>query len=91
MTETKMLVGSLSNDLLRIANSTYFGSTATALRFLTEAKRWSQPLKDKKIAKYIQQIALNVSATTTKKISLPQAERFLMYSTLLQNYSLRLK
>ena len=88
MTETKMMVGSLSNDLFRVANCAQRGSTKAASRFAQEAKRWSVPLQERNVAKYIKKIAHDVSSQKSNNISLSLAERYLMYSILLQNYSL---
>ena len=46
MTTNKLLVGSLSNDLLRVAILQQRGSTVAAARFLAEAKNWAQPLSE---------------------------------------------
>ncbi len=86
MTDVQMLVGSLSNDLFRIASLKQRGSHVAANRFLAEAKRWSVPLEAVARKQYIKDIANEVSRTT--EVELNQAETFLMYGTLLQNYAL---
>lgn len=91
MTNTKMLVGSLSNDLFRVANLAQRGSSAGATRFLDEAKRWSEPLSLQTLPEYIQNIASEISQASTKKVSPSQAELYLMYGILLQNYALHTK
>lgn len=88
MTDTKLLAGSLSNDLFRIASLKQRGADIAALRFLTEAKRWTIPLQNKMVAKYIQDIAADVASASSRTISMPQAELYLMYGILLQNFSL---
>ncbi len=88
MTDTQLLVGSLSNDLFRVASLTQRGSTKAALRFLHEAKRWSVPLQEKNVSAYIVKIARNVSDQAGDSISMEEAERHLMYGVLLQNYAL---
>jgi len=85
--DTRLLVGSLSNDLLRVANLTQRGSTAAAQRFLVEAKRWAELLQDSKESEHIQKIALDVCGEDEATISLETAEKYLMYSVLLQNYA----
>ena len=90
MTETFLLIGSLSNDLLRVANCRANGSHKAASRFALEAKRWAKPLNDKKTAKYIKNIAQKVVNAKSDKISMQMAEDYLMYSILLQNYALHL-
>ncbi len=91
MTETKLLVGSLSNDLFRVATLTQRGSTTAAIRFLKEAQRWAEPLRLQALPEYIRNIATTVSQASSTKISTSQAERYLMYGILLQNYALHTK
>jgi hypothetical protein len=88
VTNTQLLVGSLSNDLFRVATLTERGSVAGAARFLLEAKRWAGPLSHQPVAAYIVKIAQEIHQQTSQEITLAQAERYLMYSILLQNYSL---
>lgn len=87
MNDTLLLVGSLSNDLFRVATLAQRGSTRSAVRFLHEAKRWSVPLENAAEARYIRKIAAEVSLQTDE-ISMELAERYLMYGVLLQNYAL---
>ena len=91
MTDTKLLVGSLSNDLFRVANLAQRGSSIGAIRFLKEAKRWAQPLKLQSVPEYVRNIATTISQESSTKISTSQAERYLMYGILLQNYALHSK
>lgn len=88
MTDTQLLVGSLSNDLFRVASLTQRGSTKAALRFLQEAKRWSVPLQEQNVASYIVKIAKGISDQSGDSISMAQAEHYLMSGVLLQNYAL---
>lgn len=88
MTNIQMLIGSLSNDLFRIASLKQRGSDAAANRFLQEAKRWSVPLEKIAEKQYIKNIAKDVSQTTKSDLVIEKAETFLMYGTLLQNYAL---
>lgn len=87
MNETNLLIGSLSNDLFRVANLTYRGSQKGAERFLVEAKRWSSQLQHKEIKNYIKKIVDDINSENNK-ITLENAEKFLMYGVLLQNYAL---
>jgi hypothetical protein len=89
MTETKMLIGSLSNDLLRVANLTYRGSHQAADRFFEEAKKWASQLDNYQLKTYIKKIIKDIQSETS--LSMEKAEKFLMYSILLQNYSLHMK
>ncbi len=89
MTETKMLIGSLSNDLFRVASLTYSGSTNGAKRFAHESKRWSFPLLKLDLPKYLFDIVEDVS-NSDNNIDMETAEKYLMYGVLLQNYCLYL-
>lgn len=91
MNDTEMLVGSLSNDLFRVASLAQRGSTQAASRFLQEAKRWAIPLQSGAVSPYIQNIAQDISKRGVGDISLESAEKYLMYGILLQNYSLHSK
>lgn len=88
MNDSNLLIGSLSNDLFRVAILAQRGSTDGATRFLSEAKRWTKSLQKVKMAEYIQQIVNDVEAIKSESISLSLAEKLLMYGVLLQNYSL---
>jgi len=89
MNETQMLIGSLSNDLFRIANLTQRGSRKAAIRFLKESKRWSGQLQTKNnLARYIKNIVVDISSRSESDINEELAERYLMYGILLQNYAL---
>lgn len=91
MTDTQLLVGSLSNDLFRVASLTQRGSIRAASRFLVEAQRWSKDLEEKDVPAYISQIAADISNREASNISLESGERYLMYGVLLQNYALHYK
>lgn len=54
MNNTKIFIGSLSNDLLRVANMIARGSDKGAVRFFAEAKKWNTQLKHHKLKPYIQ-------------------------------------
>jgi hypothetical protein len=87
MTDTQLLVGSLSNDLFRVASLAQRGSTDAAQRFMKEARRWATPLQSHAVPGYISNIAKKVS-TQDGEITMEKAERYLMYGVLLQNYCL---
>jgi hypothetical protein len=91
MTDAKMLVGSLSNDLFRVASLSQRGSKKAASRFLTEAQRWSKDLENLELASYITKLAADISSRDASDTSLASAERYLMYGVLLQNYALHSK
>jgi hypothetical protein len=90
MNDTHLLIGSLSNDLLRLATFTYNGSSS-ARRFLTEAKRWALPLVSADLPPYIVKIASEITTAPSTLPTLADGERYLMYSVLLQNYALHHK
>ncbi len=89
MAETHLLIGSLSNDLLRVATMIQRGSHTGALRFFVEAKKWNRQLKDAEVKPYIQKlIADNEMEKEENLLTMEKAEKFLLYSILLQNYAL---
>ena len=90
MTNTKLLIGSLSNDLYRVANLLHRGSNQGADRFFLESKKWCDGLSKVKLKTYIKSIINDIVGQTKLDHSLNTAEKYLMYSVLLQNYSLHL-
>ncbi len=90
MSGLSLLLGSFSNDLLRLATFTHNQSPA-AKRFLTEAKRWTLPLIDADLPPHIAKIVQEIHAVPSTLPTIPQAERYLMYSVILQNYCLHSK
>lgn len=88
MTNIKLLTGSLSNDLFRVANLKQRGADKAAQRFLIETKRWAEPLSTQSDKEYIKEIARKVLAADTINISISDAERYLMFGILLQNHAL---
>lgn len=86
-----MLIGSLSNDLFRVASLKQRGSDKASLRFLQEAKKWSKELSQYKLKSYISDIVMKINAKSETNITLKQAENYLMYGILLQNYALKTK
>lgn len=91
MTDTKMLIGSLSNDLYRVANLTGRSSQKAADRFWKESKRWTAELSKKHLKGYINNIVLDLNSDNDLSVSQEKAEKLLMYSVLLQNYSLSIE
>lgn len=91
MTETKLLIGSLSNDLYRTAVLLQRGSENTANRFYTEAQRWTHQLTLRRTKPYIQKIITELNQQQKLIRSLENAEKLLMYSVLLQNYTLHMR
>jgi hypothetical protein len=91
MTDTQLLVGSLSNDLFRVATLVQRGSMKAATRFAVEAKRWAEPLSKTQAKGYIIKIAEDINNTEVNELTIDQAEKYLMYGILLQNYALHTK
>lgn len=91
MTRKKLLIGSLSNDLYRVAELTHRGSYKAAYIFLAQAKKWAKKLKKEKLKPYIKVIINDFNKQESKKLNLTIAEKHLMYSILLQNYALYLR
>jgi len=91
MTDIKMLIGSLSNDLYRVASLTGRGSQKAADRFWRESKRWTAELSRQPLKGYIKNIILDIDSDNDLSVSKEKAEKLLMYGVLLQNHSLHLK
>lgn len=91
MTDTKMLIGSLSNDLYRVAGLINRGSDKAALKFWQESKKWSSQLKNHSLEKYISDIVFDLDGKNEVIFSQSLAEKLLMYSVLLQNYALHIE
>lgn len=91
MTETKMLIGSLSNDLSRVATMIYRKSSS-AETFFHEMFRWIKKLDTAPVRPYIQAILKDLkSHEQDPKYTEERAETYLMYSILLQNYCLHME
>lgn len=88
MNEQLLLIGSLSNDLLRVANSIERGSTKVAERFWQQSQIWLDDLIKYQNKPYIDKLLQdlkNENFSATDKI---KAEKYLMQSILLQNAAL---
>lgn len=86
-----MLIGSLSNDLLRTATMIH-GKSPTAKVFFREIFRWVHALDKASVKPYIQTILKTLeSHEGNPQYTDDRAETYLMYSILLQNYSLHMK
>lgn len=91
MTETKMLIGSLSNDLSRTANMMYRKSPS-AETFFHEMFRWIKVIDTASVKPYIQTILKTLkSHEGNLQYTDDRAETYLMYSILLQNYTLHME
>lgn len=85
----KIAIESLSMDLKRIAIGFHRGSDSMAIRFIEEALKRKAEVDTEKVKPYLKvlldKMAKSFEHTDRQKI----AEDALMYSTLLQNYSLK--
>lgn len=88
---TTEFTGALSNDLFRVVSLQQRGSIKAAERFFTEAQRWTKPLLQQNVKKYIATIAQEIDTASHKDLSVETIERYLMYAVLLQNYTLHTK
>jgi hypothetical protein len=89
MAKTKLLIGSLSNDLYRVSYLTQRGSLAAAEKFWHQVNRWIKDLEYVRLKPYIRKIISNIKNQPQQEIfTAESAEKYLMYSTLLQNYAL---
>lgn len=88
MSDYKLLIGSLSNDLFRVANLLHRGSQKGAERFFMESKRWTKELQNFSHKPYIQDIIKSLK--NKKVVQEKDKEDLLMYGILLQNYALHL-
>ena len=87
--ETKLLIGSLSNDLYRTANLAFNKSNKAATRFFMESKKWAFQIKGTDVKSYIAKIVEDVKNRKDEDTSIESSETYLMYSILLQNYTLK--
>ena len=89
MTQQQILLGSLSQDLFRIANFIQTGSVRSALRFWQEANRWLAHLqKESNLAgnpAYLTKILKDIANTDFDPTSLEQGEKLLTYGVILQS------
>lgn len=90
MSKTKLLIGSLSNDLYRVAYLTQRGSIKAAEKFWQQSGRWVKDLESAQVKPYVKKIILEIKSNLdSNSLTTETAERYLMYSILLQNYALR--
>lgn len=91
MTKTKLLIGSLSNDLYRVATLSQRGSHPAASTFFVQAQRWCSELVAHPVSPSTKRIVTAVKNTPKTTFTLAQAEEFLLYSILLQNRALHME
>lgn len=90
MSKQKIVLSSLAMDLKRAALGYHRGSVVMANRFLEEALKRKKEVNEKPTKPYIKKILADLEKIRNKKDLKDIAEDTLMYSTLLQNASLKI-
>ncbi len=88
MNKQLLLIGSLSNDLLRVANSIERGSIKSAINFWNQGQVWLNDLIKYPNKSYIKKILMDLKNDNFSATNKIKAEKYLMQSILLQNASL---
>jgi hypothetical protein len=83
----KIVLESLSMDLLRVAKGFYRGSDRMAERFLEEALLRKSEVNQNEIKPYLKRILIAMEKSLKSTDKEKKAEDALMYSTLIRNYS----
>jgi len=83
----KIILESLSMDLLRVAKGLYRGSDRMAERFLEEALLRKNEVKQNEIKPYLKRILIAMEKSLKSTDKEKKAEDALMFSTLIRNYS----
>ncbi|MBI5044544.1 MAG: hypothetical protein HZC02_01330 [Candidatus Levybacteria bacterium] len=84
----KVILGSISMDLKRVAMGYFRGSHTTADRFLLEAQRRKDEIDSEKLSPYLQRLFKSLDKLSLENDLDKKAEDALMYSTLFQNAAL---
>ena len=90
MSETKIAISSLALDLKRVAVGYWNGSDQTAQRFSQEALKRRSELENQNPEPYLRKLLDHLPQTLGQKDKKHLAEDALMYSTLFQNYAVRM-
>lgn len=90
MSETKIALSSLALDLKRVALGYWKGSEQTAERFSEEALERQNELLSSEVKPYIRDLLTKLPQILKQTDKKKLAEDALMYSTLLQNYALKI-
>ncbi len=85
MNEKQVLLGSLSQDLYRVAHCIQTGSTRSAERFWQESARWIQDLKQHDNPSYLDEIFSSLEEISFDPQSIEQGERILTYGVITQS------
>ncbi|OGD83610.1 hypothetical protein A3A54_00350 [Candidatus Curtissbacteria bacterium RIFCSPLOWO2_01_FULL_39_62] len=91
MNHDKQQLGALAMDLKRVALGYHRGSTKMAERFLEEALKRQRELKFIKNPPYLNKLLKSLTKLAKEKNKEKLAEDALMYSTLFQNYAIKLR
>lgn len=83
----KIILESLSMDLLRVAKGLYRGSDRMAERFSKEALERKNEVIQSDIKPYLKRILIDMEKSLKNPDKEKKAEDALMYSTLIRNYS----
>lgn len=86
ISSNKIILESLSMDLLRVALGLHRGSPKMAQRFEEEAMERAGEIKKQDLKPYLINILTKVEASFRSKPDEKKAEEALMYSTLIRNY-----
>lgn len=87
MNNTKIVVESLSMDLLRVALGYHRGSTGMAKRFTKEALKRKNEIDKSQIKPYFKKILETIPSVLSKENKDRVAEDALLYSILCKNYA----
>ena len=80
----KIILEALASDLKRVALGLQRGSLAMADKFTQEVQRRKQELKISELPMYLQKLLNNLES------AIKNADTALMYSTLFQNFSIKM-
>lgn len=83
----KIILESLSMDLLRVAKGLYRGSDKMAERFLVEALQRKSEVNENELKPYFVKLLAKMEKSLKSSDKEKKSEEALMYSTLVRNYS----
>ena len=90
MNKNKLYLLSLSSDLTRITQSIQKGSFKNSQQFSYQAQKWLKKIDQTTLKPYMKKILKEIKKDLKQKNNLIKAEQALMYSTLVQNYSIKI-
>jgi hypothetical protein len=89
VTETKIAVSSLAMDLKRVSLSYWKGSDKVAERFVQEALKRQEELRELKVEPYVREKLMKLTQILTQPDKKKLAEDALTYSIIFQNYAVK--